>query len=429
MRRNPGPAFEMKRQDGIWLRILEQRLPDGGILTLTSDITEAKKAEKAVKDSETRFRDFAEVASDWFWEMGPDLRFSYFSARYAEITGFPVKRRIGTMRWDHVHPDQLEANAERWEAHKADLDGQHPFKDFEYATTASSEGWRYVCVSGKPVFDDDREFLGYRGIGSDITERVESQVALRNAKEESEYANRAKTDFLANISHELRTPLNSILGFSEVLMINDMEKLSQLKYQEYAKDIHFSGSHLLSLISEVLDLSKLEAGEMGIAEDDINVGDVIKSCIKMVEGRNQDAQTCMSTILSVGLPRLRADELRFKQILINLLGNAVKFTPPDGEITISARVNGDGEYVVEVVDTGVGIAADDIPKVLEPFGQVHDIFTRNHEGSGLGIHLAKSFTELHGGTLAIESTPSKGTPVILTFPRESTIVSSHRQTV
>jgi two-component system cell cycle sensor histidine kinase PleC len=211
------------------------------------------------------------------------------------------------------------------------------------------------------------------------------------------------------------------------MMIGGLENFGQSKYKEYAKDIHYSGNHLLSLINEVLDLSKLEAGEIEIDEEDIDVAEVIKTCIKMVEVRSSEKVTCISTNINTGLPRLRVDELRFKQILINLLSNAVKFTPPDGDVTVSARVNGNGEYIIEVEDTGVGIAADDIPKVLEPFGQVHDILTRNHEGSGLGLHLAKSFTELHGGTLNIDSTPGEGTTVILMFPKERTVLTAKKR--
>ena len=223
------------------------------------------------------------------------------------------------------------------------------------------------------------------------------------------------------MSHELRTPLNSILGFSEVLMREFLGPHGIPKYREYAEDIHYSGSHLLNLISEVLDLSKLEAGGFDLQESEIDVAETIRSCLKMVDGRSEENHICLSAIVSTGLPRLYVDELRFKQILLNLLGNAIKFTPPSGEVAVSARLSKTGDFMIEVSDTGVGIAEQDIPKVLEPFGQVRDVMTRNHEGSGLGLHLAKCFTEIHDGTLEIESILGAGTNVILTFPRERTV--------
>jgi len=192
------------------------------------------------------------------------------------------------------------------------------------------------------------------------------------------------------------------------------------KYLEYAGDIHSSGSHLLSLIGEVLDLSKLEAGELEINESDIDVAETVNASIKMIEGRSLKKRVSLSSQVPAGLPRLQVDELRFKQILLNLLSNAVKFTPTFGEVTISGGLSKDGNFVFEVSDTGLGIAEHDIPRILEPFGQVHNVMTRNHEGSGLGLPLAKSFAEIHGGTLEIESALGQGTTAILTFPKERT---------
>ncbi len=421
--RNPGPPFELERQDGLWLRIHEQRLPDGGTLTLTSDITEAKRAEQALKDSEARFRDFAEVASDWFWEMDEDLRFSYFSGQNFKITGFKPEELIGKTRREVTNEDMLD---EKWRRHLTDLEAHRPIDDFCYDLAAPGGKTVSISISGKPVFDADGEFQGYRGTGTDISARVMAEVALRKAKEQAEYANRAKTDFLANMSHELRTPLNSILGFSEVLMRETLGPHENAKYKEYAEDIHYSGSHLLRLISEVLDLSKLEAGEITIVEEEINVEAAIKTCIKMIEGRYAEKESPFNAKVPDDLPPMLGDEFRFKQILLNLIGNAAKFTPPDGEVTVSAEVSREGRFVIRVADTGVGIAAQDIPKVLEPFGQVHDVLTRDHEGSGLGLHLAKSFTEMHGGVLEIESALGEGTTVILTFPKERTVRQKKR---
>ncbi|NQU56271.1 MAG: PAS domain S-box protein, partial [Rhodospirillales bacterium] len=275
-----GFSYGLNRPDGGVVYISISGAPifdvDGefkGYRGTGTDITEQKEAQTALLSSEQRFKDFAEIASDWFWEMGPDLRFTYFSPRFAEITGFPVEDRIGTHRSDHVSAEELAANAEKWGDHLAALEQRKPFRDFQYATTASATGIRYVSVSGEPVFGADGEFLGYRGTGSEITNRKMAEKALQAAKEEAEIANRTKLEFLANMSHELRTPLNSILGFSQVLMIETFGPLGSDKYREYANDINQSGTHLLGLISEVLDMSKIEAGEIKIFEGEINVAD------------------------------------------------------------------------------------------------------------------------------------------------------------
>ncbi len=425
--RNPGKPFELERQDGRWFLVNEQRMPDGSTVTIAPDITNLKQTEEALRESEQRFKDIAESTSDWIWEMGPDLRFTYFSDRYAETTGFPIKDRIGTSRKDHVPPEDLEADPEKWAAHFADLEARRPFRNFEYATTASAKGFRYVSVSGRPVFDAKGEFLGYRGTGTEITERKKAEEALQQAKEQAEFANRTKTEFLANMSHELRTPLNSILGFSEILMTEIFGPLGADKYKEYAQDINSSGAHLLSLINEVLDLSKLEAGELKIVESEIDVTEAVKACVKMVEGRATDDSPAISTKFENGLPLFLGDERRLKQILLNLLGNAVKFTPPEGEVNVAAHVCKNGRFTIEVADKGVGIAPEDIQKVLEPFGQVRDVFTRNHEGTGLGLYLAKSFTEMHGGTLDIASRVGEGTVVTLRFPKERTLVPGRKE--
>ncbi|MFQ5765293.1 MAG: sensor histidine kinase, partial [Rhodospirillales bacterium] len=269
-----------------------------------------------------------------------------------------------------------------------------------------------------PIVDHGGHLLGLGGIETDVTELKKADKDLRNAKEQAEFANRAKTEFLANMSHELRTPLNSILGFSEVLMSETLGPVGNQKYQEYAEDIHVSGNHLLSLIGEVLDLSKLEAGEFRIVESEIDVADAVKSCIRMIEGRATAETAPVKARFANGLPPMLGDERRFKQIILNLLGNAVKFTPPEGEIRVAARIGDCGRFTIEVADTGVGIAAEDIPKVMEPFGQARDVLTRNYEGTGLGLYLAKSLTALHGGTLDIASEVGRGTTVTLRFPKD-----------
>ena len=413
--RNPKGTIIRRLKDGSWNRIEEVRTPTGGIAISFIDITELKQTEEALAKSEALFRAVVNNSPTKIHIKDVEGRYILINKEAEKLFGITDEDGRGKTSYDLFPKKEADA----FMAHDKEVieSGQSREEEEEFIL---EDGLHTFLTVKFPIYDQ-HGISGVGAIGTDITERKRAEDALKKAKEQAEYASRAKTDFLANMSHELRTPLNSILGFSEVLMREILGPHGNAKYKEYAEDIHYSGTHLLRLINEVLDLSKLEAGEIAIAEDEIDVAEVIKTCVKMVEGRSSDKETCLSTIFPAGLPGLRVDELRFKQILLNLLSNAIKFTPTDGEVTVSARVNGDGRYVIEVADTGVGIAAADIPKVLEPFGQVDDVLTRNYEGSGLGLHLAKSFTEMHGGVLEIKSALGEGTTVILTFPKERTV--------
>jgi len=253
-------------------------------------------------------------------------------------------------------------------------------------------------------------------VARDITERKESEKKVWQAKEEAEYANNVKTQFLANMSHELRTPLNAIIGFADIMRMEQFGKLGHEKYYEYSKDISQSGQHLLSVITEILDVSKIEAGRLELSDDVVDMAELIEKCFKLVEDRAVFSGVRLMSDLSGQLPLLKADELRLKQIMINLLSNSVKFTPSGGRVTVEAGIDNDGAITVKVSDTGIGIPREKLDTVLEPFGQVDDIMTRNKEGTGLGLFLAKAFSELHGACFHLDSAVEKGTVVTIAFP-------------
>ena len=242
---------------------------------------------------------------------------------------------------------------------------------------------------------------------------------LYAAKEGAEAANRAKSSFLANMSHELRTPLNAIIGFSEVIMRELFGPVNP-RYRSYAVDIFDSGSHLLGLINEVLDMSKLEAGQVELYEEYVDVATAIQDCLRFVEPQAEHAKVVLFTSLAEGLPLIRADARRVRQILLNLLSNAVKFTPKGGDVRVSSFCE-DGGLTVAVSDSGIGMAAEEIPKALETFGQIDSMLSRQYEGTGLGLPLAKRLINLHGGTLSIESKPGLGTTVTILFPSERVV--------
>ncbi|MDY0030024.1 MAG: ATP-binding protein [Pseudobdellovibrionaceae bacterium] len=254
----------------------------------------------------------------------------------------------------------------------------------------------------------------------DITLRKQMEMSLRVAKDQADAANHAKSAFLANMSHELRTPLNAIIGFSEIMMNGTFGEIENPKYQEYMRDVHSSARHLLEIINEVLDMSKIEAGRVELDEHEVNIKDVIESVVRMMASRAFSANISLKTKMPMDLPALQGDPRLVRQVLINLVSNAVKFSKNGGYIMISAESLVSGEVEITVEDNGVGIPKDKIAQALEPFGQIHETATiskENMTGTGLGLPLAKAMVELHGGYLSLSSELGMGTSVKVTFPR------------
>ena len=247
-----------------------------------------------------------------------------------------------------------------------------------------------------------------------------SAEAARSALLRTEAANRAKTHFLANMSHELRTPLNAIIGFSDVLRSQGMEgpagAVAVSDPGEYAGYIHEAGVHLLGVVNDILDTARLESGGVAIREDMVDCNALLRACQTFISGLATKSGVSLAFQAAPYLPKLWADEQRLRQVLINLLTNALKFTPPGGQAALLAQLAKDGSMMFRVVDTGVGMHQQDIPKALTPFQQLEVDFTRKQEGTGLGLPLAKAFTELHGGTLQVESVVGKGTCVTVRIP-------------
>jgi PAS domain S-box-containing protein len=510
-----------------------------GVASLAEDVTDRVRAEEALRDSEQRLRDFADASSDWFWEMGSDLRVSYVSPRILEVTGVPSSYFLGKTREEYSDTSHDEA---LWRKHRKDLKARRPFKDLIYRTQVDVGHGRYFRISGLPMFDGNGDFIGYRGTGSDVTEETlakaeaeaaQSQLQLaiesisegfafydpegrlvlcndkykelfpevahmfvpgesfenifrtaveqglydlpddmsmddfirmrmqqravggkqvqhlkgdrwiqvserrtddgglvgvwtdiselkqreqeaREARDAAQIANRSKSEFLANMSHELRTPLNAIIGFSEVLKGELFGPLGSAQYAEYVADIFQSGTHLLDIINDILDVSKAEAGKLELHEEQVDLTAVVRSSLRLVKDRAAESSLRLETVLPDNLPSLLADERMVKQILINLLSNAVKFTPAGGTVSVIAEA-GDRGLELAVRDTGIGIAPENIDKVLEPFGQVDTAHNRTHQGTGLGLPLVKSLVKLHGGRLKIDSELGKGTTVTAHF--------------
>lgn len=241
-----------------------------------------------------------------------------------------------------------------------------------------------------------------------------NEAELRGAMRAAEQAAQAKDEFLASVSHELRTPLNAILGFSEVLKTELFGPLGSERYRDYAGDIHTSGTHLLNVINDILDLSKVAAGKFELIEQVFNLEPLVRTTILLVQERADRGRVTIGVEVEPHLPALRADELRIKQILLNLLSNAVKFTPAGGQVWVILRQMSNRLEMV-VGDTGIGMAPEEIPKAMAPFGQIERVLSRSHEGTGLGLPLVKALCDLHDAGLDVASVPGVGTVITVSF--------------
>ncbi len=276
-----------------------------------------------------------------------------------------------------------------------------------------------VLVSWAPIELRDDSIPGAVCVVRDITEMKETEKALLTAKERAELASRSKSEFLANMSHELRTPLNAIIGFSETMRFQMFGPLGSPQYEEFAQDIHASGQHLLEIISDLLDMSKIEAGKTELNEDWFDLRGAADSAIRLINARSVGNEVPVELKADPGVA-LYGDELIVKQMMINLLTNACKFTPPDGRISLRIRRLPDDRLAFAVRDTGIGIAKADIANVLQPFVQVDSSFARTHSGIGLGLPLVNAHAEMHGAELRLLSRADYGTVVIVEFPASRT---------
>jgi PAS domain S-box-containing protein len=381
-------------------------------------------AERRLALSEQRFRDFAKVASDWFWEADAESRLTYLSGRAAagdnDTGAFIGKTLIEIARGDPAD--------ESWRRYLEDIEARRPFRDFAYRYAQADGTEHFWSLSGTPIYDPAGRFLGYRGTGADVTREVRAQRGLEQAKDQAETASRAKSEFLANMSHELRTPLNAILGFAEIIRDRLLGPIAD-RYAEYAHDIHSSGTHLLGIINDILDLSKVEAGRLELIEEIVDIQGIVKGVVLLLRERVANAGLTLKVELPDSLLLIRADERKLKQVLMNLLANAVKFTPSGGQIVVRASIAGAQGLIIEVSDTGIGIAPEDVDRALSPFGQVDSRLSRRYEGTGLGLPLARALAELHGGTLTLDSLPGHGTTVRITLPADRLVEHEMRRWV
>jgi PAS domain S-box-containing protein len=334
---------------------------------------------------------------------------------FCKLVGRPNDPLLGLTDYDIVPREQA---AFFQEVDRKVLATGTPYETEEMLTSADGvEYWLFTRKSMVKVASGERFLVG---IISDITERKRMEKDLVAAKLQAEDANRAKTQFLANMSHELRTPLNAVIGFAELIKDEMLGAINEPRYRDYASDIHSSGKHLLQIINDILDMTKVEAGTYRLNEDVCDVAKIVGEAVDRV--RNLAAQSELEIRVDApgDLPFLFADARCLRQVLVNILSNAVKFTPKGGDVTISARLS-DGAIAIAIIDTGIGMAQDDIPRALTPFRQLEGSHGRKFEGAGLGLSLIKAMVDLHEGTLQVESKVGAGTTVTAYFPARRTI--------
>ena len=410
----------LKRADGteFWaLYSASQTVYDGtlAIIGVFVDISARRAAEQALQQSEAKFHLFAEHAKDIITTFDMHGICLFASPAIEEILGYAPAEFIGTQFQNYVHPEDISATfANDFQQLSVIKPGANHIyrmrhKDGHWVWTETSASTEHDPETGKPTH--------LFAVSRNITDRVLYEQELKAAREHTIAADRAKSEFLAHMSHEIRTPLNAVIGFSEIMRNEIYGKLGDPRYVEYMDDIHDSGTHLLQLINDVLDLSKIEAGKFELLEDRFAVAIIAETACRIIRERARVKDISIAILIDNDL-HVWCDRRIMTQVMLNILGNAVKFTPDGGQVTLRSEICQSGALKIHITDTGIGISEEDLAKVMEPFGQASQDATMaaNDTGVGLGLSLSRALMEQHDGSLEITSKLNEGTTVTLTLP-------------
>lgn len=380
--------------------------------TLT-DVEERRRAERALVETEKKYRAIVENAASGIFQVTPDGKYLSVNPALVSILGYEDTEEL-MQNVQNANAQVYVSQRER-QAFLKELEMHGYMHSYETRVKTKSGDILWINENARAVRDEQMNTLYYEGSISDITARKETDIALREAKVHSDMANRAKSEFLSNMSHELRTPLNSIIGFSEIIKNEAFGKVQPEAYLEYAADIHESGTKLMRVINEILDISKIEAGERQLNESMVDLNALVMGCIDLISTKIQANDVNVTTELN-DIPKVIVEQRAIKQVVMNLLSNAVKYTPSGGRITITSDLDHQRRIILSITDTGIGLDEQEIEKALSPFGQLHNDLNRENSGTGLGLTLSKSLTELHGGELELFSQKGIGTTVTVIFP-------------
>ncbi len=393
------------------------------VVGMMTDVSERRRQEAQLREAEQKYRAMVENSVAGFFQATPDGRYISVNPAFSHIMGYDSPAELVNMIKDIR--DDVYLDGSNWDTFVNQLAEEGAITEHEARVRRKDAAIIWVAINARAVRDEEGQVLYYDGTLEHVTRRKEAEIDLRSAMEQADMANRAKSEFLANMSHELRTPLNAIIGFSEIIRDEMFGPVERRDYVEYARDIHGSGTHLLELINDILDVSKIEAGKKELNENLFDLGRVSKSCLDLVKTRAENGKLTLINDVPTNLPPIYGEELAIKQVIVNLLSNAVKFTPEGGKVVLSAYLESDGRLRIWVSDSGIGIRQEDIAKVLIPFGQVDSSFARRYAGTGLGLTLVISLVELHGGEFKLESVFGKGTDASFWLPAERIITSNY----
>ena len=405
---------EYWRKDGtlvpVELRTLIFKGKDGnpsGIWAVVRDITERKKIEQKLITAKEEWEDTFNAITEIIFIHNSDDKIIRANKAYDQISGVSPAEYVGRHYWE-IFP---KSSGTGELCRKSAVSGKPGLEEIEIDSIGKT-----FSVRMYPKFDEEGKYLYSAHVMQDITESkkvVEAEIM----KETAEAANKAKSDFLANMSHELRTPLNAIIGFSELMSTGLGGPLTD-QQKEYVADIFTSGQHLLSLINDILDLSKVEAGKMELQMSEFSIKKLLENSISLFKEKAYKQSLQMTFEIAEGLDTMTGDERKIRQVLFNLVSNATKFTPDGGKIHTVAALADDKDFLeFSVLDTGIGISREDQKKLFTPFQQVDVRLTREYKGTGLGLSLCKKLVELHGGRIWIESEADKGSRFIFVIPR------------
>jgi PAS domain S-box-containing protein len=379
-----------------------------------TDVEERRRAERALSEAEKKYRAIVENAAGGIYQVTPEGQFLSANPAFARILGYESAEIV--LRDVEDAKEQIYMDADTREAFLQDISKLNISKSHEIQVRKKDGSVIWVSENVRPVFDDENNLLYFEGSMEDVDQRKKAELALKVAKTESDLANRSKSEFLANMSHELRTPLNAIIGFSDIIRSESFGKIEQMEYKDYASNIYESGNRLLRVINEILDVSRIEAGERALNESVINIHKTVKSSLDLLERKIRAGSIRVENKIKDNGVGLIGESQALKQMLINLVSNAVKFSPPNSMLMIDAEIDGQDRLRLSVTDTGIGMSDSELEKALEPFGQIDTEHSRNKSGTGLGLTLVKSLVELHGGELEMVSQKGIGTTATLIFP-------------
>lgn len=437
-------TFRLRHSSGDWIWVRAKGQIWRGLTASTQrlvgiaiDITEQKQAEARERMANLRLRDAVESSSEAFalWDnqghliMANDKFRAFHRIKPETLPANPTARDLDlrTAEGELLLPGRIGADGS--DKREVKLPGgrwlhlsERRMRDGSIVSigtdiTALKHQESELIRRGEVLADTVTDLESSRQkLQTQATQLVQLAEKYAAAKTRAEGASRAKSEFLANMSHELRTPLNAIIGFSEIMQNQLFGPLGAAKYKDYASDINASGQHLLAVINDILDMSKIEAGKMSLDLSEFDINDAVTETLRMVSGRAENSQVAL-VAKPADVPAIVADKRGVKQVLLNLLSNGVKFTPSGGEVVVDVAHDADDERIsIRVTDTGIGIDAADLAKLGRPFEQVDTNYLKAHEGTGLGLALSRSIVELHGGTLEISSTPGEGTAVTVLLP-------------